>query len=468
MSGVAASPKRKSESSTGRVFRLLNAIGLQYAWPNFEAAGIITSEALCELPTAVFPGLGVTDPDDKRKLFYLVQSLQLAKQSTNGSSPSAEERGTPAARNTPSKKGSSESFVPQIPSPARVAGEKQTGVAANDTSKPAEQGMSRSSSYASAEEALKAENIVASPGGLENENDFGHETDEGGDDNGSDESEVDTDDFEDALEEDEIMESLAPRRSRRLQEQKDTVPTARNNKKMPAGSAPLHTTTATNRRISRLSTPKKHSAAPARTNVKTQPLVPRMLPPTTEAANRSDIPEKVVQPAPSQESVESVTATAPPRNDSFQSQIQALRQGHIEEHDLFAPKDADKEPAVAGNMRIRVVIRKRPMSTAEVAMAGNVDVLQPLDYQSFGKVMVYQPRTRVDLTKEVETIPFAFDNVFDENANNAHIYERVVRPLIPGLFDGQWATLFAFGQTGSGKTFVSGSRRVMETCILSR
>jgi kinesin family protein 2/24 len=104
-------------------------------------------------------------------------------------------------------------------------------------------------------------------------------------------------------------------------------------------------------------------------------------------------------------------------------------------------------------MRIRVVVRKRPMSKEEVTVAGDVDVIHPLDYGSFGKILVYHPRTRVDLTKEIETVPFAFDHVFDERSSNADIYQRSVRNLIPSLFEGQWASIFAYGQTGSGKTF---------------
>jgi hypothetical protein len=88
------------------------------------------------------------------------------------------------------------------------------------------------------------------------------------------------------------------------------------------------------------------------------------------------------------------------------------------------------------------------MSRSEIAAAGDVDVIHPLDYGNYGKVMVYNPKTRVDLTKSIETLPFAFDNVFDETCTNVQIYERSVRHLIPSIFDGQWASVFAYGQTG--------------------
>lgn len=139
-------------------------------------------------------------------------------------------------------------------------------------------------------------------------------------------------------------------------------------------------------------------------------------------------------------------------DDSFKYQIAQLQADNEEEHLLFntpATPDNDEDD----DMRIRVVIRKRPMSKAEITAAGDVDVIHPLDYGSYGRILAYHPKTRVDLTKEIETVPFAFDNVFDDKSTNVQIYERTVRHLIPGLFEGQWASIFAYGQTGSGKTF---------------
>jgi len=104
-------------------------------------------------------------------------------------------------------------------------------------------------------------------------------------------------------------------------------------------------------------------------------------------------------------------------------------------------------------MRIRVVVRKRPMSRKEAAQDDDADVIHPMQYNDYGRVLVYQPKTRVDLTREVETLPFAFDNVFEQDANNCHIYDDTIKNLIPGVFEGRWASVFAYGQTGSGKTF---------------
>ena len=140
---------------------------------------------------------------------------------------------------------------------------------------------------------------------------------------------------------------------------------------------------------------------------------------------------------------------------SFKVKIEDLREDNAEDHEVFLEQQNDDEvPEDDGeDMRIRVVVRKRPMSGKELGRKGSVDVVHPLDYGPYGRMLVYQPKTRVDLTKEIDTLPFAFDNVFDESSTNSQIYERTVRNLIPPLFEGQWGCVFAYGQTGSGKTF---------------
>jgi kinesin family protein 2/24 len=95
------------------------------------------------------------------------------------------------------------------------------------------------------------------------------------------------------------------------------------------------------------------------------------------------------------------------------------------------------------------------MSSRESSGGSDVDALQPLEYDDYGRILVHQPKTKLDLTKEVETTSFAFDNVFDEKSNNIIIYEKAVQRLIPGVFRGKWASVFAYGQTGSGKTVSS-------------
>jgi hypothetical protein len=55
------------------------------------------------------------------------------------------------------------------------------------------------------------------------------------------------------------------------------------------------------------------------------------------------------------------------------------------------------------------------------------------------------------------------DAFFGQEDNNLRsIFEREVSPLIPGMFRGRNATVFAYGATGSGKTYT------MQVCSQKR
>ena len=69
---------------------------------------------------------------------------------------------------------------------------------------------------------------------------------------------------------------------------------------------------------------------------------------------------------------------------------------------------------------------------------------------------MHEPRTRVDLTRVVETSHFVFDDSFESGDSNETIYARTVKPLVNFAFEGGKASCFAYGQTGSGKTFTDG------------
>jgi len=140
------------------------------------------------------------------------------------------------------------------------------------------------------------------------------------------------------------------------------------------------------------------------------------------------------------------------KKETWTSRVDTLRQTNDQLYqDQLKVGRLDNE--FEEEMRIRVVVRKRPMSRKEAAQVDDADVIHPLKYNDYGRILVYQPKTRVDLTREVETLPFAFDNVFTENSNNCEIYDDTIKNLIPGAFEGRWASVFAYGQTGSGKTF---------------
>lgn len=51
----------------------------------------------------------------------------------------------------------------------------------------------------------------------------------------------------------------------------------------------------------------------------------------------------------------------------------------------------------------------------------------------------------MDLTKFIEEHHFAFDNVFEYDADNQAIYQECVLPLVAETFKGAKTTCFAYG-----------------------
>ena len=100
--------------------------------------------------------------------------------------------------------------------------------------------------------------------------------------------------------------------------------------------------------------------------------------------------------------------------------------------------------------RIRVIVRKRPLNSKEEEK-GEIDVIE-CDSDS-AALTVYEPKTKVDMTKYIETHQFRFDDVFDVDVDNDCLYAQSVRPLVATVFKSGRGTCFAYGQTGSGKTY---------------
>ena len=134
-----------------------------------------------------------------------------------------------------------------------------------------------------------------------------------------------------------------------------------------------------------------------------------------------------------------------PKDTSWLELVDQLRAENADDYENASEKENVEEYMEEDDMRIRVVIRKRPLSSKEVSKS-EVDVLQPV--RQTQRIFVYQPRVRVDLAKEVAMQKFAFDNVFDEYAGNSIIYEETIKDLVPNVFDGNWSSVFAYGQTG--------------------
>ena len=97
----------------------------------------------------------------------------------------------------------------------------------------------------------------------------------------------------------------------------------------------------------------------------------------------------------------------------------------------------------------RVVVRKRPMLALERRRLDYDVVSAEADGRG---LVVHEPRTRVDLTKEVRCHRFRFDACFNEVDSTEGVYAAAVAPLVAHVLRGGAATCFAFGQTGSGKS----------------
>jgi len=47
---------------------------------------------------------------------------------------------------------------------------------------------------------------------------------------------------------------------------------------------------------------------------------------------------------------------------------------------------------------------------------------------------------------------FRFNGIFDQDASQEEVFEKVARPVLNNCLEGYNGTIFAYGQTGSGKT----------------
>lgn len=152
------------------------------------------------------------------------------------------------------------------------------------------------------------------------------------------------------------------------------------------------------------------------------------------------VQQKVISPIP-------ISVSAPV---SSSDRIVPQRAQQLPQRESFVRLSFDRaDDDIVEDMPIRVVVRKRPISTIETNR-GDRDVM---DIHPGGVVLLHEPKVKVDLSKVVETHQFIFDDSFQASDSNEIIYNRTVKGLVNSIFEGGKATCFAYGQTGSGKTF---------------
>ena len=239
--------------------------------------------------------------------------------------------------------------------------------------------------------------------------------------------------------------------------------TARPKSPMRAKSPVASTRAMSPSRTHRTVSPKR-AVSPKRT---TRPVSPIRTRPLSPVRSRATSPRRAKSPVNNSRNNGAVFVHGHSKDNSWATQIGQLRQAFDLEHENYNCED-ESDDDDQYEMRIRVIVKKRPFSKKESTDGSDIDVIHPLDYNSYGRILVHQPKTKLDLTKEVETTSFAFDNVFSEESNNVQIYEQAVQSLIPGVFRGKWASVFAYGQVSSVKMMLSSAPNTHVTHSFTR
>ncbi|XP_065854225.1 kinesin-like protein KIN-10B [Euphorbia lathyris] len=122
---------------------------------------------------------------------------------------------------------------------------------------------------------------------------------------------------------------------------------------------------------------------------------------------------------------------------------------------LTTPRSVKSRAAENGNFisKVRVIVRVRPFLPREIAAKNGTSTscISVVDRDSESKEEVTVHLKDPDTSRNE---CYLLDSFFGQDGNNvSQIFEGEVRPLIPGIFQGYNATVFAYGATGSGKTY---------------
>jgi hypothetical protein len=467
----------------------LNGIGLEYAVATFEAAGIVTPNALAELNVAHFEALGIKEAEDRRKLFYLTQRIKLAvrQQETADDELLVDEvaldQKVEENLNQPltiknndddddlddilATDDETDTVIQQIAAPIVRHGTTKSAAAMIRTKGLAKPKPARQSTGSVA--TKNNNNQLYIPSGIPPRKSLDRHDSSSSDGSRKFQRRNDSKLQPKSMRTgkplssipDSTVAAMSPLISLKRESKLTTTASTANVSAMDRNNSDSSHSAKSNgshqrRRSHSGTTLSSHFSKAVATKKPTGPasvtsrksLGARVHGGTDNTASRTLLPK-------SQSSdIGSVIIQGRSEDTSFATQIAHWRDDTNAGYELIAgtattQQQQHQQSDTDEDMRIRVVIRKRPRRPNEL---GDVDIIHPLTYSAYGRILVNQPRTRVDLTKEIETVSFAFDNVLDEAATNRDVYEQSVRHLIPSLFDdGRWVSIFAYGQTGSGK-----------------
>ena len=151
-----------------------------------------------------------------------------------------------------------------------------------------------------------------------------------------------------------------------------------------------------------------------------------------------------------------------PANDVESNQFQIINREIIK-----VRKHVDSEvtsPTVKRRAKSRTPTHRRPSSRATVMRRSSSSV-PPTKKNDRGEsrtpthrrpssraTVMRRSSSSVPPTKKNDRGEYKFDSVFPRTVTNQEVYDDVVKPIIPSLFEGFNCTIIAYGQTGSGKT----------------
>lgn len=111
---------------------------------------------------------------------------------------------------------------------------------------------------------------------------------------------------------------------------------------------------------------------------------------------------------------------------------------------------------------MQVVLRVRPLNRREleqnhrsiVRVADSNTIIFDPDEDEDEFFFHGAKQSHRDITKRVnKKLTMVFDQVFDDEASNANVFEQSMRPLVTSVMEGYNCSAFVYGATGAGKTY---------------